>query len=489
MKAYMKHLIFGMMATALVTSCQDGIDQGLFETDMGLPQKVSEQYVSSSEVAHNIKVDVLARRFGGFHKNGKSTRSTDDFSITPYINKGDTLLYVVQYQDGWDLYSANYASRKLLFSSEHGILNLNDSNLSSPLKEMILSEADMVREISTLRKDYVDPSWGILSTEDENFINAPTVYSNNGVSRKPQQPAEPPGEWIIISSEYLQSKFLQSPKLTETEWFQTGYYRQYSKKITNSKGELESALAGCYPIAVSQYLYYTHFAKGIPAETVSKATPTSDGKDFVFSDFSTEPWNLMVNAYFDLKLKTIAMFIGHVGREMKATYGLEETGVYDTDAINYLKKIYGVSFTLSNIDFSYIMESIDNGFPLISTAKTNKSIEGDLSKKKGHAFLIDQYKTSKIKVRHTYALKRSIGNNVAGYIPDILDENGNVIEYAYTKIVETEEYDMPGIRMNWGFNGDDNEVWHYISNISWEAGGYYFNNDRKILKRSDIKLK
>ncbi|GEM_PF-2452863 len=36
--------------------------------------------------------------------------------------------------------------------------------------------------------------------------------------------------------------------------------------------------AGCVAVALSQYMYFTHFKDGVPVSSVTTATPTSDGR-------------------------------------------------------------------------------------------------------------------------------------------------------------------------------------------------------------------
>ena len=71
-----------------------------------------------------------------FAKNGGNrSRSTAMNSITPYLNEnGDTIAYIANYDEGWEVLSNDRRTSMVLASSEKGSFNLdeikkNDNNL------------------------------------------------------------------------------------------------------------------------------------------------------------------------------------------------------------------------------------------------------------------------------------------------------------------------------------------------------------------------
>ncbi len=56
------------------------------------------------------------------------------FSLTPYIINGDTLLYIAQYENGWEIYSASKATNMVLFSSEEGNFDMNSPSFPDNLR-------------------------------------------------------------------------------------------------------------------------------------------------------------------------------------------------------------------------------------------------------------------------------------------------------------------------------------------------------------------
>lgn len=62
------------------------------------------------------------------------TRSSSNTSIVPYVYDEDTVMYIVNYSEGWDIFSSNKYVPMILASSEKGNINLQDTSLTSIFK-------------------------------------------------------------------------------------------------------------------------------------------------------------------------------------------------------------------------------------------------------------------------------------------------------------------------------------------------------------------
>ncbi|MCM1142066.1 MAG: C10 family peptidase [Muribaculum sp.] len=422
----------------LFAACQSNHDEEIKFEDF------SNSVKELTGMERDIAIDILSSRYGGYKYGETPTRAAQDFSLSPYVVDGDTVFYIAQYANGWDIYSANHATSKVLFSSDEGVFDINDPSMPSQLRFLIDQNANEIVEISKDDISYVDPSWGGIAITDEIIGNAQTMVISigGGYAPLPNTGTYPPGHWIIIETEELDSKTYSSPKLTKTEWGQEYPWNSYSKWVMQNN-KLVQGPAGCFAVALAQYMYFTHYKDNVPSATVTSAIKTSDGKDYTFSGNSTSIWDSMsIREKDNLDTNVTALLIGYVGRQIKTDYHFDYASAKYSNAKTFLKDTYGVSFNESDFSITSVKESIDNGYPVIASARTNKATDGTNLKESGHFFLIDKYKTTSKTYKYTYALVRDDSQIVYPnpWMEDLKDSNGNIIKYAYTKeVVETQQ--------------------------------------------------
>jgi len=476
---------FGMALLALASCQNEAIDS----------PRIEEKIINVDEltgVQHDIMVNILSSKYGGYHKGQPATRALGSFSLTPYVDDGDTLLYIAQYSDGWEIYSANQATKMILFSSDHGKFDLNDPNMPSALKDLIHANADAIRELAKNPNHRIDKSWGAAALTEEDLANSKVIVKGKGQTRSSSYPEIPPGEWVLLDQEDLSSETYTSPKLTVTEWDQDYPWNKYSKTVTDKSNNPIQTPAGCVPVAIAQYLYYTHGLNGVPATTISGATPINNGTDYSFYGSSSTIWDQMATTYgyYTSGLNETAMFIGYVGRELKAKYGADGTFVYDSDAIRYLNKVYNTTFKIVDFNYTYVKSSIDKKYPVLASARTNQESTRASQSKGGHVFLVERYREKINKTKYIYGLVRDPWTSDTEddpYAENEVDENGNIISYAYTKEVIIAHTLNNEISMNWGYSAWYNNIFYSTWTTEWNAGGHNFNLEHKTFTRADIK--
>lgn len=470
--------------TVGLVSCQNETPQ-LNVTDI-----VSLDVDNLSGVERDIMINILSSKYEGYRKGQPATRALNSFSLSPFVEDGDTLLYIAQYSDGWEIYSANHLTNMILFSSDKGKFDINDPNISDELKYLILANAHAIKNLPKDTTLQVNKSWGAAAMSNEDFANGKITDNSKHQSKIIRYPDVPPGEWVLIEQEIISTERYVSPKLLSTQWNQGSPWNLYSKLVYDNNQNLVHAPAGCTPIAISQYLYFTHYKEGIPSYTVTNATLTDDGKDYVFSGSSSTIWDNMDKTWLYFPPKQSSIFIGYIGRCLEAQYGYNGTAVFDSKASDYLKQVFGVSFPIESFDYRYTKNSIDNGYPVVSAASSNKTSNGTSKPESSHVFLIDQYKQSTETIRYVYGLIREPWKDENGDDPwadNDYDENGNIIGWAYTNEIEhTVDTDL-GISMNWGYYEYENNVFYYPYATEWNAGGWSFNLNHRIFKRADIQ--
>lgn len=469
-----KNILFICGFLLLFTACQSNHDEEIKFEDFSNPIE------ELTGMERDVAIDIIASRYGGYKYGEIPTRTVQDFSLSPYVVDGDTVFYVAQYANGWDLYSANHATSKVLFSSDEGVFDINDPSMPSQLRFLIEQNANEIANLSKEDISYVDPSWGGIAVTDEIINNAQTMVLGigGGYVPLPNTGTYPPGHWILLEADEIGTDTYTSPKLTKTEWGQQSPWNSYAKWVFNDKNNLVQAVNGCSSVAISQYMYFTHFKDGTPANSVTSASLSSDGKDYNFYGSSSDVWNRMAineRGISEYKNNT-ALLIGKTGRLLKTDYGYNGSSTYSSNELKLLKDTYGGSFSIIDLSSTKIKGIINNGYPVIASARTNKTSSGKPYKPADHLFLIDQYQETTKTYKYTYALVRDKSQVTYPnpWIDDLKDANGNIIKYAYTKETSETSVYSSKISMNWGENGSSNSTF-YSPTENWDAIGYIFN--------------
>lgn len=468
-----------MLLLLLVASCQRVEDESL-----SVENYVVENYTG---MERNVMINIMTTRFGGY-KNGKQlSRAIGNVSLTPYVEDGDTLMYVAQYENGWELYSANTATQMIIFSSDEGVFDMNDPNMPDPFRNILM---DKLEEIRNTPKEGlpINRSWGGIGITKEELDNVPVIcHTKNGVHTRSGEDY-PEGDWFLLESEDLSTEVETSPKLISTKWGQQYPWNQYTKMKKDSNNNLTHTPVGCVPVAIGQYLYYTHFKDGLPSNTVATASPINNGTDFNFSGSSGTIWDNMAKIWWNVGTQETALLLGYIGREMNADYDHDGTAVYPSQWFSYLNRTYSNVFSNEKYDNNYVVRSLDRSYPVIISDYGYATTDIKKENKVGHLFLIDQYRKTTEKTRCVYGLIRDEwdGDGDDPYQDNEVDEEGNITGFAYTKEViltsNTVEFSM-----NWGWNGSTYDSKWYRSVYTWTAGGYDFYLNRTMLKRTDIK--
>ncbi|MBD5359005.1 MAG: hypothetical protein HDR88_18765 [Bacteroides sp.] len=473
----------GMLA--FLTSCQSSYDEPAQE--LSLPSTPIEELTG---IQHDIAVNILTNHFGGYTKGEPPTRASGQFSLTPYIVEGDTVMYVAQYQDGWEIYSASHATEMVLFSSDEGRFDINDPNLPEQLHFLIEENASLIRQLMKKDTYNVDPSWGPIAVPEEKIEHADVmalvdVDSNERTTIN--SGSVPPGHWVLINIKKLSESIDWHPSLTSTKWSQLEPWNKYSKYcLDKADNTFKHSPNGCSAVAIAQYLYFTHYKDGIPTSSAAYAISTSDGYDYTFPVVTSTNWDKMAKDSTNPGIDEVALLIGSIGRSINTTYGLAGSSTSEKDELRYLNSVYkNNTFTISDFNYINVRSSLANGYPVICSARSDMNRDGTPTEEKGHVFLVDGYREIVSTYRYTYGLVRDPlpAGATDPWIADLKDENGNIIVYAYTKQVEATSAAQSSISMNWGGEDSSYNYIYYSPYENWRIGDICFNLRHKMYER------
>lgn len=386
--------------------------------------------------------------------------------LSPIVQNGDTLAYLAQYADslGWELISGDRRLDPILAYAENGILNLNDSINPGivALNGMIQMVKDKKESTDTLKHQI----WKVFEPASQNHNAIMPIY--DGVS----------GMWVVEDT-IIEEENIEVPHLIATKWGQGDPWFNYTPYINGVHGKV-----GCLAVAVAQYIYYyrCNNNRNITLPTIVSFSNTTNSYP-TFLEYSTTGWEGMANTSLDLGTDIAAKFLSYVGSQLNINYDVNSSGGYASYIPSTLD-YYKIGRTESSTyDFFDVIESLDNNNPILVCASSSEV---------GHAFIIDGY-------------KKNISRNYVSYIwdPDYKVTEDD-LRYAEpwrfqepTSGKGYKEVDLCAsggtrIRMNWGWNGSNDNTYYTASTYlligndevysevayspSWTAGGYTYNN-------------
>ena len=448
-----KQLISLFCASLLFASCTSELEQ------------ITNESFKKEEkgIIRNIK-DYIHN----FGTNNNPSRNVNDYTLSPYIYNGDTIMYIVNYKNGgWELMSTDYRAPLVLVSSDTGYFDPEDKLQEATAVNAYFSliEKDLYN-LSEMSFDHeqVDNSWKTVKLFENDIDVAKIKTAPKAMGTAPSNN----GEWVLIeTTSPVVTNIINPKKLTSTDWEQDSPWNNYVPFYTNSNIH---AYAGCGPVAAAQYLYYLHYKYGKPATTVTSGTYNSSSNTYSYSG-NASIWNQMAKESTDAGTDYAGIFIGYVGQSCNATYGknpYDGTRVNSNNVCSFING-FGYNYYTAAIDYTYVQNQLLLGKAVLAYAECTLGCGY-------HMFIIDGYEITEYTTTNIYGWvgKDNMGNDSNEY-----DEEGNVVSYSYTYETEVTSNSWK-LMMNWGYGNYYNSIKYTINN--WNSGGHYFNVNRFIYK-------
>ncbi|MDE5969407.1 MAG: C10 family peptidase [Muribaculaceae bacterium] len=420
---------------------------------------------------------------------GKKTlsRSANDI-LVPYIVEGDTVMYIANYGDGWEVFSNDIRMPMVLMSSTSG--SFYPISPQTPMDEVFYMTAKRLRllkNVGITPKDTINKEWIVNGIEPCN-----EGWGNDG----PKEP-ENEYEWKwLVSCPLEQRTIIETPKngRLKTKWGQSTYFNQFTPYFKNN--DSIHSYVGCMPVAVGQFLYFMHQEFGVPATTVTNAVYNSSKNTYSFTGSSSTVWNefSMYNYYDNEIMKPTAIFLGYIGTQIGTIYGKtyrdggksDGSGTPFDGAIKFINSQTGLTPQVisvkSSLDCSNMLRK---GYPVIMMANGNSKIDGS---KASHAFLVDYYEAQLEDWRTVYVYQKVKEGEDTEESPDIPDDASlEYLESIYGRgnvRIEIETFGNSFYKCNWGWSSnslDETKLSSLIPSI-WYVADYRFDSDFKIYK-------
>jgi len=306
----------------LVASCQSDLEDemvNLVEETNAVTR--ADDFGSVASIKQLDTVDLLKTyiekvKLSGVKNESKDKQSKPSYTLTPYIYEGDTVMYVAQYEDGWELLSTDERIPLVLASTESGVFDLK--RIPEAMKDYINSTAERV---SVLKKtaeieSEQNSEWAVIHRKNKKATTR-SIYDPH--------PELGTGYWELISTSLPTIISVDSiDHLVTTHWTQEDPFNAYTPKYLNLQGIYNNSLLGCSPVAVGQFLYYYYEKDGTLFNIPQTATYNSLLNSYSYSDFSYYAMNQLAKVKSDSNLgkSRTSVFLSYLGYLMNTSYSL-----------------------------------------------------------------------------------------------------------------------------------------------------------------------
>lgn len=400
----------------------------------------------------------------------RQKNSSEIRSIDPVQRDGDTLLYVVNYPDGWSVFSADKHLPPVLAEGESGSFDLKKINNPGVLEwlEQIFNMTQRIRQ----EKDFAS------SNENTDLWT--------GFTRKSKpNPSKSEYTWtkVLVSSVQEHIDTVAAGPFLNTEWGQSNPWNM-RLSYYNNNNLLYRFPTGCVTVAISQLLYWFHSNIGSPSglyHDVAISSWTSCynpvGEPYFTSNVtrsnftnSSPRWAQMLQKYTDylpsspssvVNASYVADLMADVGNRICTQYTQSESS----------SSIYNAQTGLSYFELTADLQDYSDTLAYDEIVLNQRPflIQGFSQGLGGHAWIIDGLDQYRIKTTNTYMWYMGY---LPGTVPDgepatVEEARAAALAAGYEKpeeMMTTYEYYYTEperkYHMNWGWDGNLNDYYN-----------------------------
>lgn len=372
----------------------------------------------------------------------------DLIDIEALVRDSDTLGYVLNYGEGWEVLSGDKRCTPILAKGDGHYLF---DSLIPPQKIWFESELEKIGAI----KDGYGVQTKSGPSEGELFwqrINAPT-----SLTKAEGDPIEDNQYWELVEIIDWDYDVYTTGHLIQTKWGQEYPWNMYCPGPALSMPSSNAYPAGCAPVAGAQLLYFLHYRMNKPQSFYQAIQGSPESP--IFSGLSMYTWDDMAIDRSEVDIKDhhlSARLIRWVGKKIDVDYNEVGTDGKISKFESFLEEMHtdlgGSQLTFKRDDYDDMERDISyylrtRNQPCVVFARKNQTM--GVPSGPGHAWLIDGYRTATTTQKYVYRWTSRTDNHLYDY--------GEIRE----EYIETEyEY----ILMNWGWE-DANDNYLYSPNI------------------------
>ena len=394
-------------------------------------------------------------------------------------NADVTLMYVVNYDKGWEILSADKRAQPVLAFSEGGEFSFETANPGEKVwleglacDVLNLRTADKALQSRAAENNPNVGFWRGLELRKKMMeeelemmtrIELPDSITLPPLIPLPDMPDYPEhGHWELTGTTTESVPVDTVNHMTQTRWYQE-YPWNYYCPLENG----QRTIAGCVAIAAAQMLYYLHNEIGSPQSALLDSSFYEEYPDYNNSTI----WSVMgheVEYPLSVGEFSAARLIRDVGAKVDMNYGISSSGAYTSELPEKVFQPYGVSCVFADYEVSTVKSSLRQRMPVLARAYSERTTDwlGRYEYSGGHAFIIDGYIRYKTVTTYEYS-----------WFYDEEFAANNPIDKVRPRYEVTEgPADIQYICMNWGWSNDiDNYTWYGLG-ANWPTitGGYNY---------------
>lgn len=452
-----------------------------------LPLNVSEESYATKSDNHNIgkfEVDeAMAEYFAKVYRPDSKIISKE-----MYIEDQRPLFYVFNYEKGWSIVSSDRRTEPLLASSTDGAFSLKESE--NPGHEI------MIQTFSAYLNNLKDFNVDVENTASLTMWRN-TEYILYGMPHKKYDLPQTKGYWMEgqyynepywmlepVSYQIVDNvDFIYGPYI-QTKWGQ-GYPWNLNVVMYNG----HHCVHGCTAVAVGQMLNYCHSKLGEPNGLYHMVDFPTDfyysGQSIVLRDFhaNSSRWEDMPIDANDNNIQYASDLMLEVGHSVNMSYGLYASSApFSPQHLS----CFNLTCDTGAYNVQTVKNSLMSQMPLLIGGNCYPTPNCNTGNGEGHLWIINAYKqtSSRILYRYKWTLITPEESDTYDEV-EIVDGDDYYLTYsegiARNPTMEefTEDYGSVStrsdIRMNWGYDGDEDDVWYFLSSTAvWASNGSYF---------------
>ncbi len=293
-------------------------------------------------------------------QNRKLTRS-DGYRIIPYIENGDTLMYIADYGEGWELFSNSFTVPMSLMKSETGDFGNTMANANPAFKALFENMLEGLKNDKS--QAYPDTLPG-----SEQWM----AYSSNP---NPVNPPSGDAVYTLVGMKEYPKEEIKVDHLIKTKWHQHSPLNAYMPY--QAFKPTEHIYVGCNAVALGQLLYYSHFKWGLEIPVPTSATYNASENKYIFSDFRTNQFENMSWYYFWEGESVAPMLLGWIAQKInsKANYDKEEhtgTSAYFSNDADFITQEAGYPAEMVSYSDYGAVQMLAEGKPILLYLSNSK---------------------------------------------------------------------------------------------------------------------
>lgn len=319
--------IFAIFTALLLLSCSTNHDEVVVSVKQNPTTKITKEQALKN-LYGELKIIDAETRAGGEARKVKFIKSLEGAKTRSGNALDNDLLYIVEFEEG------------------QGSAVLAADNRLEPVIAVLDSDVMTAEDFASDDMDDIGVYMASMIGEYAEITSS-----------------EPPFTWIPVpDDDHDTTYYCNAATMLKTKWHQDS---PYNDKVVEIYGE--GVPAGCWPIALAQFIYYMMPNTGMMINNTF---------------FSTAAFHTLEYGYIpDARAKQlVASFVYAIGQEVNAVYSIGRTGVTITDATSFIRNMGYSNATAISYSSSTVFSKLNLNKPILIRGRCSDD---------GHAWVID----------------------------------------------------------------------------------------------------